>query len=1363
MQTTSDSLANAITSPSRRIRSDLSVDWDKDGHSGPSSFDDISRQVSSVKTNQTLSTQVPEQVRVIPGAGVTQLDAVIAGSNVFRRSHDVVFGDVSTYATASGEVLSTLSFTKPANAQVGDVLIVGISVVDNIIAIDETNVEWDLVAASIDSSYYSSYLYVFSRRVSDDDPAVYTFLSRYQVALAAFMIRYGEPYISGIHVTSIHTHNNGEALFSTIYGDPLNVTLDGCTIIDIFSAMSLGALTKWHFGATAAERVNHSSNVGGGVGANAIQGVVSYENVNAQSHVASATLIPAATILNSNPFFETDVSDWTTDAVIAQSSTYAHEGSSSLMLTNSGAISHIYSEHITAVAGTSYVFTGWYFAEDNSSDTNLFISWYDAGDVLLSTDIIDVTYVGGDGWVYSTGDATAPVNTSYCVVGALQPAKTAGFLTYFDELIVIESDGCDVTSTIGSVISIAIAPMLAGDNRQNPSWVYSEINPNSPLAGKERVNRPTRWDIAFATENGVETVQIFDGYTLGIDVSSRDRSATLTALDRREEFRNTTFLPLLVADWPRAIDGETLPYRPGLESTWPVAFILGKFRRDYEYTQYPRDGYYAAPPPRINTTCYVPCCGSLTPFLGTLAYAYAYHANDVQRAVRFDFGPYLGATEKAPLYGGIEAKFFEIDTGLRYFSSSGSASVGRCEFYARLDNVGLSTSSIGVISTNNTDDNVFLTIDDSGTFFVTVTINGESRVIEGVSVPSDGEWHAYGAHWDTSGPSGVADTTTYLGNGSSSHADNANVTPTLPAHSEGDVLLIFAAIRNTATGVPVCPTGYDTVYNDANMAVFGKIAGASESNPTVSFTGGSAGDSCSARMIAVENATLEVIDAVTQSNASAQNIATPSLVLNDSGYVFNIYFGWKADDCTGASPPAAASYAFTSYTTTGNDQMISVGYALAGEVGTIASDVFTVTGGTSEVSKAIVIALRALPIGNVTLCIDTTETDRIFTPPGVATTNYSSFMELSASGFMQLAEIHFIGGIVKYAKSSAISFSDPWVWENFTPTAIIDRSINELMGALYSTSDDDWATLTHIAEAEFAAVYFDASGQPHYRTTYSDVTSEGQTIVRTLTTMNAITDIGYTSDISLVANSITVPTSSVEYLLSTDIWSPANPTFLPRRTINYYYFSSQNKMFPSDNLVITLTEANTLADGTGTVIDASEFSYFIYPDANGYTGIIYMENNGDIDAWLVDSSGEISLKVTGACIRTASSAFAPAYVTDDESIAKYGEQPLEISSHQWRQSTDISDAIALMLLTDMRIIHPVLTKVSIVGDPRLELGDRVRIVDTNGIGLDDIYRIAGLTAEMKSSGFVQSIAARRSPDVAQWDVDTWNSGKVWGA
>lgn len=195
-------------------------------------------------------------------------------------------------------------------------------------------------------------------------------------------------------------------------------------------------------------------------------------------------------------------------------------------------------------------------------------------------------------------------------------------------------------------------------------------------------------------------------------------------------------------------------------------------------------------------------------------------------------------------------------------------------------------------------------------------------------------------------------TPTFVAAGTVSHADNANVTPGLPAGmTTGDTMIIFVGCRNSAMTTAV--TGYTLVGNVGNIQIWVKAHSGSESGPTVTVSGGVAGDTVSAQMCALRNIGPFPVFADAQANASGQSIGVPGDYEPQATWVA-IQFGWKADDWTSVTSPQYMTEIGEPSSTLGSDQGITWAYKIGTDHVNVGDGTFTVTGGTSAISTGVI-------------------------------------------------------------------------------------------------------------------------------------------------------------------------------------------------------------------------------------------------------------------------------------------------------------------------------------------------------------------------------------------------------------------------
>lgn len=206
------------------------------------------------------------------------------------------------------------------------------------------------------------------------------------------------------------------------------------------------------------------------------------------------------------------------------------------------------------------------------------------------------------------------------------------------------------------------------------------------------------------------------------------------------------------------------------------------------------------------------------------------------------------------------------------------------------------------------------------------------------------------------------DPAVFVNAGTAANADNATLNPGLPASlAAGDLLLDFAAIRNSGTGTPNLPAGYATVVSFANMAIYSKVAGASESAPSQSFTGGAAGATTSAQTAAFRRAGATVIGAAaTQLNGSGQNIAYPAFTPSADNCVVLLAV-WKQAVNTGVTTPAGFTLIANTSSALGSGHSIAWYRQIQTVATPVSSGTITVTGGVSAISRAVLVAVSAIP------------------------------------------------------------------------------------------------------------------------------------------------------------------------------------------------------------------------------------------------------------------------------------------------------------------------------------------------------------------------------------------------------------------
>lgn len=205
--------------------------------------------------------------------------------------------------------------------------------------------------------------------------------------------------------------------------------------------------------------------------------------------------------------------------------------------------------------------------------------------------------------------------------------------------------------------------------------------------------------------------------------------------------------------------------------------------------------------------------------------------------------------------------------------------------------------------------------------------------------------------------------------GTAGTGNAAPVTPGLPggATAAGNLMLMLACVRDTnatSTNMYITGTsGWVRLLDNVNMALFAKVHNGAEVAPTLNYTAGIAGDTVIAQIASFTgkwgDPQRQLIAAAAQSNTAAQNIAYPSLGIPLSG-TLAVWLGQKADDWTSVATLAGTTEISEATSTLGNDAGLVWDYVAFAGASAINAGSFTVTGGTSQVSRGAVVALRSV-------------------------------------------------------------------------------------------------------------------------------------------------------------------------------------------------------------------------------------------------------------------------------------------------------------------------------------------------------------------------------------------------------------------
>lgn len=214
-------------------------------------------------------------------------------------------------------------------------------------------------------------------------------------------------------------------------------------------------------------------------------------------------------------------------------------------------------------------------------------------------------------------------------------------------------------------------------------------------------------------------------------------------------------------------------------------------------------------------------------------------------------------------------------------------------------------------------------------------------------------------------------TITFVNAGANATGNNVSVQPGLPAGmAVDDLMLIHASIRNSGTGTPNQPTGWVTLASFGNEAIFARFNQAGDTMPTVSFTGGVAGADTLASSAAFRGVSKEVLlqltASATQLNAASVNIAYPGLTVPKDRHLV-LFAAWMQGTftATNIAPPTTLQIGSLATSAAGSGAGQFWRYVVQTAAANVTSGTVTMTGSTSQISRAMLLALK--PAATVTV------------------------------------------------------------------------------------------------------------------------------------------------------------------------------------------------------------------------------------------------------------------------------------------------------------------------------------------------------------------------------------------------------------
>ncbi|MFJ4831575.1 hypothetical protein ACIP79_16885 [Streptomyces sp. NPDC088747] len=380
------------------------------------------------------------------------------------------------------------------------------------------------------------------------------------------------------------------------------------------------------------------------------------------------------------------------------------------------------------------------------------------------------------------------------------------------------------------------------------------------------------------------------------------------------------------------------------------------------------------------------------------------------------------------------------------------------------------------------------------------------------------------------------------------------------------------------------------------------------------------------------------------------------------------------------------------------------------------------------------------PDGTVLLGTTTTITHEYGIQPAAELSELKLVTDLAVEG------VQLTGGLT--AMPSAPVFDRTGAW---TKAARLDDAILPLY-SVPRVSGSQWEVIGQIAKAAMSTAEFDERGIFRWRNyTRFRGTPTSADVDLSLTSVRDIASLTLTEEIDACRNYVVQPAKVFEdfgvdagttYTDTVVRTVPANGTL----TVSYVMAEEEFDIGPpgtDDDSVVTAgtqvrfatTRAGTTAvKGAVDVLTRREDGYLVVRFTNRTSQALYTaKKDGTPSVYLM------TLKPKADPVERS----ATVYVPGTASERYYGRQEHTCETTDWIQDLASARSIADALYNAGLYPVPVIGDVEVLYDPRIQLGDVVRLTDTSGTRLDTLAWVVGIsTASNAEGGMRQTLALR---------------------
>ncbi|WP_446040240.1 hypothetical protein [Streptomyces sp. SID1121] len=305
-------------------------------------------------------------------------------------------------------------------------------------------------------------------------------------------------------------------------------------------------------------------------------------------------------------------------------------------------------------------------------------------------------------------------------------------------------------------------------------------------------------------------------------------------------------------------------------------------------------------------------------------------------------------------------------------------------------------------------------------------------------------------------------------------------------------------------------------------------------------------------------------------------------------------------------------------------------------------------------------------------------------------------------------------------------------WEQkgkWTKGAVLDAEALPIY-AMPRVTGSQWDVITEIARASMSTAEFDEQGVFHWKgpSRFGRVPAEPDL---TVTTRRDIAALTVSEEIDACRNHCEQPYqdwSGVARVNGDIVDDTAIRRIDPGTSVEISYAVAEDE-FDIGPLVVTddsvVNDGHRVRFGTAaTGGTAVKGVVSVSCRREGPTYFARFTNTGTVPLWTVTKDGKPSARIVPQKA-TGDPQLRQAAWWSPESQQYYGRQQYAAPASEWVQNGSSASGLAQTMLNAGRYPVPVLGEVEVLHDPRIQLGDAVRVVDTAGAQLDTLAWVVG--------------------------------------